>query len=383
MKIVHLITSFQLGGAEKVAIDLSLKLKDLNHECIIVAVMKNHTAFGQTLKSTLKKNNISFHELGVNNYFLSIISVPLQLLSLLRKLSPDIVHSHTEFPDFILASTLRLNKLMGDKKISVVRTIHNTVLWPKRKLFARVTEKMFVNDGIIFVSKGAQKAYSDLRNKLSLSISKNAALIYNGIDVKAIEKYDNHTSTEDIGIILDSNYVNFCFAGRLIEQKGFDVLVKAVKQLPAKYLKKIRLYVFGAGKLISLQHYIKAHNLPIIIHDPVNDVHKYFSHFDYIIMPSRFEGLGMVSIESLGAGVPLLASNAEGLVEALPADWPLIVQNESAYDLTAMIRNVIDGLYDREMLAKMGKQFIKSNFDLNKSVKQYEKFYSQYLKMRS
>jgi glycosyltransferase involved in cell wall biosynthesis len=47
-----------------------------------------------------------------------------------------------------------------------------------------------------------------------------------------------------------------------------------------------------------------------------------FPEFDVVIMPSRFEGLGLVAIEATLSGLPVVIADALGLREALPADYP-------------------------------------------------------------
>jgi glycosyltransferase involved in cell wall biosynthesis len=63
--------------------------------------------------------------------------------------------------------------------------------------------------------------------------------------------------------------------------------------------------------------------------------------FDAIVMPSRFEGLGLVAIEALCAGVPVLATNAPGLNEALPDWYPGRCAVDDPAALAAMISGFV------------------------------------------
>ncbi len=74
----------------------------------------------------------------------------------------------------------------------------------------------------------------------------------------------------------------------------------------------------------------------MILYDPIPDVSNMFYAFDYIFMPSHFEGLGLISVEASLAKVPVIASFAPGLDETLPENWPLrfhLKNNEELYSI--------------------------------------------------
>jgi glycosyltransferase involved in cell wall biosynthesis len=94
-------------------------------------------------------------------------------------------------------------------------------------------------------------------------------------------------------------------------------------------------------------------------------------------MPSRFEGLGLVCLESLASGLPVIATNAPGLNEAIPENWPLTCQNENVDLLMLVIKEVLDAKYDPKMFEKEAREFVALNFCLTNTVLKYVSLYRE------
>jgi glycosyltransferase involved in cell wall biosynthesis len=69
-----------------------------------------------------------------------------------------------------------------------------------------------------------------------------------------------------------------------------------------------------------------------------------------MIMPSRFEGLVLIPIESLLSKVPVIAAFAKGLSETLPLDWSLQFQLENEQELMSVFDNIKNNKYDLTQL---------------------------------
>lgn len=98
--------------------------------------------------------------------------------------------------------------------------------------------------------------------------------------------------------------------GRLIEQKGFDLLIEAVSRLPADL--RPHLWILGEGPLRSkLQRQAQRlglnNRLWLAGHQP--DPRPYMSLADLFVLPSRWEGFGNVLVEAMACGTPVVASD--------------------------------------------------------------------------
>lgn len=110
------------------------------------------------------------------------------------------------------------------------------------------------------------------------------------------------------------------FAGRLVAQKGIDVLLEALSLLEDSDL-VFDVVLHGSGGLErDVAAAVTRLRRRVELLPSRHDLAGRLRSFDAIVMPSRFEGLPMLVVEALCAGVPVLATNAPGLDEALP-DW--------------------------------------------------------------
>lgn len=372
MKILHLMSAFQLGGAETIVETLSSALVTHGHEVALATALPTRQAFGQRMKEQLSQQGVSCYELGLSNKTLSLLVAPLRLHRLLKQFKPDIVHSHTDIPDWILASALRLQ--MKPAQFELIRTIHNTQLWPDRKFWAYYTEKMYQNDQVVFVSQAAGKAYFDLCRRLDLSPASRQRLIYNAVKAQQPDQ----KILQDQGVKLPKDKLTICFAGRFVHQKGFDILIKVFGQMPKMYRDQLHLFLFGQGEMQPLIDTLPSGDYWSLF-PPINHISRVFSYFDYLVMPSRFEGLPMVAIEAMMAGTPLIASRSPGLNEAMPESWPLSFDKEDVEGLLQVIINILEQKYNRNELSQQGQAFVQSRFAADQMVEDYENLYHQML----
>jgi len=380
VKIVQLITALQLGGAEKVAIDISTQLDRRNFETTIITIFKDDSAFSREMKDQLSEENIKWKEFGLRKKFTKLKYVGMllsvvQIFIFLLRHKPDIVHSHTDLPDFVLSNVLRICMIFNVKKPKIVRTIHNTHLWPSHKKIACFVEKMYQDDYVVFISEGAKEAYFQLRERCNLFPTTNNFFITNGIDLAHYTNKCHKDTLTANGINLEKSKMNFLFVGRLVKQKGFDLLLEAIAKVDPILRQKMHLYVFGQGELEQLLLKPDYSDFPISKFPPITNLNKLYACFDCLFMPSRFEGLGLVALEASASRIPVIASNIPGLSEAIPDNWPLTIENENIQSLKAIIEDVIGNKYDLITLADVSRNYVEKKFDLKVAVQNYINVY--------
>jgi glycosyltransferase involved in cell wall biosynthesis len=111
---------------------------------------------------------------------------------------------------------------------------------------------------------------------------------------------------------------SFIFAGRLVHEKGIDVLASAYLQYRARASKPWDLHIAGDGPLASQFEAIPGVNLHGFLQprELANLLHR----SSCLVLPSRFEPYGVVVHEAAAAGLPLLVSNVAGAVPGLVQD---------------------------------------------------------------
>ena len=100
-------------------------------------------------------------------------------------------------------------------------------------------------------------------------------------------------------------------------------------------------------------------------------------------MPSHFEGLTLISIESSFAGVPVIASFAPGLDETLPENWPLKFHLDRVEELYEIFDKVYKHQYDRESLKTKALDFVGRKFSLSKMIHSYILLYQKLILNRA
>ena len=230
-------------------------------------------------------------------------------------------------------------------------------------------------DGIITNSKSIKNAY----NQFSWMNKNKTTVIYNGLGLKKnIKPLDIKTIWN-----IPKNHVVFVAAGRLVPQKGFDLLIDAANRLK-KSTRPFTLLIAGMGKdRKSLQEKIvlnKLSNVKLIGFQ--NNLPPILKASDYVIMPSRQEGMPNVVMESMALGKSVLAAKVNGVSE-------LMDHNRTGYIFDPMkVKPILDAMnfvldnHGSEKIINWGllaKDHIKNNFRLDKMIDHLESyFYDQY-----
>ena len=230
-------------------------------------------------------------------------------------------------------------------------------------------------DGIITNSKSIKNAY----NQFSWMNKNKTTVIYNGLGLK------KNIKPLDIKKIwnIPKNHVVFVAAGRLVPQKGFDLLIDAANRLKNSP-RPFTLLIAGMGKdRKSLQEKIvlnKLSNVKLIGFQ--NNLPPILKASDYVIMPSRQEGMPNVVMESMALGKSVLAAKVNGVSE-------LMDHNRTGYIFDPMkVKPILDAMnfvldnHGSEKIINWGllaKDHIKNNFRLDKMIDHLESyFYDQY-----
>jgi glycosyltransferase involved in cell wall biosynthesis len=130
--------------------------------------------------------------------------------------------------------------------------------------------------------------------------------------------------------------------GRLVRQKGFDVLLAALPHVLEG--RRVELAIAGAGdEEASLR--TAAAGLPVRFLGPLATptvVADFLRGLDLFVMPSRYEGLPNAVIEALACGVPVVATDVPGMAEATAGQARLVTPDDAAGLATAVLEALAD-----------------------------------------
>jgi len=369
IKIYLLVASIKLGGSENVAINIAEHCK-LAHphdfEFVIVELFQTHDSYALNKKQKLVSQYIKTITLTKTSKRISLLLGPFRLAYFLMKEKPQIIHTHTDLPDLVLSTTLRILSLFNFKIPKIVRTIHSTQLWPTHFKLGKYTEKAFSDEWICGVSEPTLKAYNELRRKYNFPVSVHQQIINNGSMIPSRKAHP---------FKIDYEKINIAFCGRFEDYKGMDILIPCIKQIYALYPDDFLFHIIGNG---TFQHEIdklaKNYN-NVIVYEAVTEIAEKLYDFDYLFMPSHFEGLALMSIEASFAKVPVIATYASGLQETLPPDWPLKFHKENENELLAIFEKIKNKKYDYEKLKEQAYLFVNEHFSLKKMINAYSELY--------
>ena len=380
MRIFHLITHFSLGGAERVAANIA-ESQTHGMEYHVVEIMRGRTAYTPKFIGELEKAGVRCHRSwmpDVSFHFLferiAALLFPLRMLYIMLRWRPDVIHTHTETPDLALYVFSRVFPRML-RRVKIVRTIHNTRLWTGLPRTAQWVEAFFK-------SRNANIAISDsVRDSYAERFGEVAPIINNGVAEVEQNDYFNaqrtKLKTQNSKLKTQNSKFKILFAGRLEPQKGVVVLCKVLKMLAGD--DRFFFTIAGDGSqrtlveqtLADIASSGKPLNAQLV--PPIFGLAGYMQSFDYLFMPSEFEGLSMLSMEASLNRLPVIANACPGLADTLPADWSLLAHGNNLDDYRRIF-NLLPTA-DHTALTQQAYAFAKERFSVRTMQERYEAWY--------
>lgn len=378
MRTFHLITHFSLGGAERVAANIA-ESQTHGMEYHVVEIMRGRTAYTPKFIAELEQAGVRCHRSwmpDVNFHFLferiAALLFPLRMLYIMLRWRPDVIHTHTETPDLALYVFSRLFPFML-RRVKIVRTIHNTRLWTGLPRTARWVETFFKsNNANIAISDSVRDSYADRFGEVP-------PIINNGVAEVEQTDYFN-TSTPPLGFcrLPEQEHLNILFAGRLEPQKGVVVLCEVLKMLAGNARYHFTIAGDGSQRTLVEQTLaeIAAEGKPLNAQlvPPIFGLAGYMQSFDYLFMPSEFEGLSMLSMEASLNRLPVIANACPGLADTLPADWALLAHDNSIDDYRRIFNELLPTA-EHDALTQQAYDFAKDRFSVRTMQERYEARY--------
>lgn len=330
--VLHIITHLDMGGAEGVAMQLIGTLRQAM-DFSLFAVLQSATPgrIGQEMAAALAGWRVPVG-FGVRGRFKSggVLLAAIRLIRMVARQRPDVIHVHTEIPELTLALACVLSCRV--RRTPLLRTVHNSQLWLAWGGIGRWVTARLAHGDAVAVSHAAAAADAAIATPVKRPV---ADVIYNGVALP--QAADARQAGGPVRIL---------FAGRLVEQKGADLLpgiLAAAHGLTPR--RDVAVVIAGSGILqAQLQAGLAgvAPGWDIRLVPPIEHLSSQLASYDCILQPSRFEGFGLLMLEALLSGVPLLTTDAPGLNEVIPPDYPLQAGVDDVPRLAALLAGVID-----------------------------------------
>ena len=227
------------------------------------------------------------------------------------------------------------------------------------KLFKRILPTF---DKIVAVSDNVKKCFNDIYH-----LDDKVIVIYNVVNGEKIIEL----SKEESNVLLDSNELNLVSVGRLHEMKGYDRLIDTIYKLKSDGIfDNVKLRIYGDGPLFeTLNQKISDLELTndIFLMGSVMNPYKYIKNSDLFILSSIYEPFGLVIVESLTLGVPVLATLNSATDKLISNDYNGLIVENSLDGLYSGLKKIIE---NKEILKKyknnLTDYFYDNNEQLNK-----------------
>ncbi len=367
-RVLHVIDSLDLGGAQTFLLDLVTHL-DRSRYDPEVASMHGRGVYAA-----------AFETAGITTHVLSPKKWPpyyvLNFWNLLRRERYDILHFHL-FGANLCAKPLAIAQ--GHPAI-VVHDQCNDASRERNPLL--LAADALANRGVsrIIAVSGSVRRYLSDREDVPDS---NLTMIPNGIDASAF-----YPATEDqrkearraLGIPFSAFVIGGI--GRLVEQKNFDLFLEVALRTINVH-PEVLFVIAGTGPLErQLREKLESsgHGASIRFLGHVTDRPRLFHALDALLMTSDFEGTPMALLEAMACGLPVVASSVDGIAEVCTDNRDGLLV--SPRNLKGFCSNVDRMIRDPEMRSSLGKNArgtILERYEISSLVRRIESLYDEVL----
>ena len=299
-----------------------------------------------------------------------------KLKEVLDSFDPDIIHVHDcrHLPELLC-----MQDLLSKHHAKKILTVHNIQTLPERterfwlkSIYQNTLPKAYrVWDKVLFVSK------QQLERMREIIPSHKSLYIGNAI-IPTPECKDE--SLKHIKDKIESKNFNILSVGNLVNTKGFDILIQAFAQLQRQH-KNMSLTIIGSGKqqkklinqIIGLGLEEQINLIPA---QPNEIVRNVYECFDLFALPSYSETFGIVYLEAMEAGLPVIGVRGQG-IDGVVRDGVtgLLCEPKNVSDLVSKIRWAINNCEAATKLACAGQIHVRENYMMDKLVRRLVDIY--------
>ncbi|QFT89842.1 Glycogen synthase [Bacillus sp. THAF10] len=306
---------FIQGGLGRHVLELSKQLAVAGHKVTVVT----HGVYGAPRQEEVDGVTVyrtdEFSPI-YKGFHLYNSQINMKLVELVMTLLPqqefNLIHAH----DWQVGSAARyLKKIANLPLITTIHALENGRSNLEKKIQQQIDkkEKLLITESDELIVCSSYMEGEILEKGIT---SQNVCVIPNGVELSSVESDSLKTFIQKY-----HDYKIILFLGRLVPEKGVDTLIKA-----ASFLKKsghnIKYVIAGNGPLLSFyrmlvrEQDLEEHFLFVgFLHD--HEKTTMLKLCDILVIPSLYEPFGIVALEGMATGKPILAAKTGGLVEII------------------------------------------------------------------
>ena len=292
---------------------------------------------------------------GLRGLFFAI-NAKKELKELIEREDIDIIHGHYLFPAGW--ASVKAGKSTHTKTYVTSHGSDMFELYKKQAYTRPLIRKVLKDADVVLAVSNALKD-EIIKTKIP-NIEKKVRLHWNSVDINKFKTTKENESkfrkelVHEFNIAADKPII--LFVGNIIKRKNVDLLLEAKKQLNTK----ANLVVVGDGPLLEQlkakaeKEYFDGNLENVYFTGSRTDVEDIIPSCDLLVLPSFTESFGLVSfglvlIEALACGKPVIGSNVGGIKEIITDDVGLLIDPNDSEDLTKAIDRI---LTDKNLMEK-------------------------------
>lgn len=360
MKIVHVVDSMEVGGAETLVSQMCLLQREQGHDVAVYAV-KALGAVGEQMRVEGFKvlANVGRH----------LPDSTWNFYRLFREARPDVVHSHNPTPTIYAALAARLAGTA-----SIISTRHSLVAPPHDRVAeSKYSAAARFCDWIV----GICDATSENLKNLGTIPPHKIRRVYNGVAPLRQPALEELPAKSGFTLV---------FVGRLQPVKNLFLLLNAF-QIAHAAAPNLRLWIVGDGNervpLERLAAELQISN-QITFFGQQLDVAPYYFAADTFIMSSKSEGLPLSLLQAMSSGLPVIVPDVGGMPEVVRlTDAGYVVPAAEPAAMSQAMLRMANSVAERQLFAKNSKAAFHSGFSLQTMVHAYMHLYRDTARART
>ncbi|HUU27631.1 MAG TPA: N-acetyl-alpha-D-glucosaminyl L-malate synthase BshA [archaeon] len=358
------------GGSGVLATELGKQLAQHGHEIHFISY-----ALPYRLKGFVQ--SVYFHEVQVSTYPLFeyqpyTLALAVKMHEITLEFGLDLLHVHYAIPH--ATSAWIAKEMLGkDHPIKVVTTLHGTdiTLVGQEENFGEITRfSIERSDGVTAVSE-----YLRRKTVETLKVKKHIEVIHNFVNPEAFKRTETKVCSREMLAPQDEKVIMHISNMRPV--KRLKDVVRVFADLADKI--KARLVLVGDGPERAAAHRL-AEELGVgercLFLGAQESIASLLNCADLVLQPSASESFGLVILEAMSVGVPVISTRCGGPEE-------VVIHGECGYlsavgDVHEMTQNAFRLLTDRKLYEKFSSRArarVLEKFDIESITRRYEKFY--------
>lgn len=378
--VLFCIPVLNLGGSE---IHLLRLVKVLRENGLIVEICVYHE-WNQGIVDCFRKTGAEVIRLNWPRpqNIVQMILFCLKMRAFLSEYRNSIVHVQYLAPALLVILAARLAK---------VRTLLATVqvsgaAYASRRFHWMLRAAAFLCSAFFAVSRDTESFWFGSAAEWDPALARRGRrhfTIYNAVDV------DLTASTAEEPLLEERNpsgEIRIGFVGRMVPQKGVDLLIRAWPAVRERFPRG-RLHMVGEGShAAEYQQLARDLGIHPFIHWvgalPPDRIPSFMGGLDLLVVPSRWEGFGLVAAEAMAAGVAVVASRVDGLAEVVHnGECGVFVPPENPQALAEAIVSLLENPERRGRMGKQGRNIVRERFSPERFRHEWISVY-QYFQLR-